>query len=111
MKQDIEIIRGTTNRFGISVVGPEGNPYEMPSGAVVRFGVKQSKTSDEYLLIKECTSAKDGVCEFAFSPGDTINIDLGRYLYDVGLEVGGDYFNIIEASSFLIKANITRHGD
>ena len=111
MKRDIEIIRGTTNKFSILVHNAYGEPYNLAGGDKIYFGVKKNRANAEYVILKECTSMKEGVCEFTLSPDDTINLDFGRYLYDVGLETGNDYYNIIEASTLLINTNITRAGD
>lgn len=111
MKQDIEIIRGTTNTFAVTVKDKStGNLYEMAEGEIIRFGVKKKPEHEDYVLLKEFTTMTDGVCEIRIAPDDTASLPFGKYFYDVGLQSGADYFPVIKPSVFHIKANITKKG-
>lgn len=110
MKQDIAIIRGTTNTFSISISDASGNPYVLQSGDTIRFGVKSFQNNATYDISKTLTSASrvGDVYQFTISASDTINLACGGYFYDIGLQNSNGYFNIIECSNFTISQNITK---
>lgn len=109
-KQTICIVRGTTNEFSVSIIDESsGDKYELQSGEVVRFGVKKSPNDATYIVSKTITTAdSEGDFPFTLTPNDTINLPFGSYYYDVGLQSGDDYYNIIPASSFELVYNITK---
>lgn len=111
MGKNVEIIRGTSNQFDITISDINGSLYTLKSGDKILFGVKKRATDTEYVILKTVTSGENGVYSVALEPDDTANLTFGKYFYDVGLETGDDYFNIIEPSLFEIKANITKWGD
>lgn len=107
-KQKITIVRGTTNSFAIAITDEEGEAYELESGEVLRFGVKKTPNDAQYILTKEFSTADEND-EYPFSivPDDTINLPFGTYYYDIGLQSGSNYFNIIPASDFVVAYNVT----
>jgi hypothetical protein len=111
MTKDIKMIRGTSRTFKISVTDAEGNPYTLKDGEKVIFGVKKQATDEELLICKVVTECVDGVCEVELDPEDTVDLAVGQYFYDVGLESGEDYYIIVEPSTLNIAANITKWGD
>lgn len=113
MKQDIEIIRGTSNTLEVLVTDGNGDIYTPSADEVVVFGVKKKPHFDEYVLKKKVmgSDCAAGICNILISPGDTEDLPFGKYFYDVGLQSGGDYFSIIEPSVFHIKPNVTKWGD
>ena len=50
---------------------------------------------------------KDGSYVLQISPSDTEGLDVGRYYYDVGLQIGGEYYMVIEQSLFTVLQNIS----
>ena len=110
MKQPLTIVRGTTRTISISITNENGTPYSLESGEVIRFGVKKRPSDTEYLFHKEITSPgqEAGVYTFIINPADTENANFGCYYYDVGLQSGTSYFNIIECSEFRITHNVTK---
>lgn len=108
--QSLTIVKGTTNAFLISVVDALGNPYEMSGSEVMIFGVKASEYDTEYLLSKTITPADlvDGKYQFKLQPEDTEQLPFGSYLFDVGLQSGSEFYNIIECSRFVLDRNITK---
>lgn len=108
---DIKMIRGTSRTFEISVTDADGNPYTLQDGERVIFGVKKQTTDEELLVCKVVTECTDGVCRVELDPVDTVDLALGRYYYDVGLESGEDYYIIVETSVFNLAANVTKWGD
>lgn len=110
MKQDIEIIRGTTNTFNIEVKDADGAAYALAGGEKLVFGVKANKSNTAYDIVKILTSENANPSsgyELELCPEDTANLPCGRYCYDIGLQSGTDYYNIIECSHFIIAHNIT----
>lgn len=111
MKQDIEIVRGTTNTFEVLITDNDGEPYQLSSNDKVYFGIKRKPTDLEPIFSKEGINGEDGQCVIILKPEDTINLAGGRYYYDVGLQHGIDFFNIIPLSILDIIHNVTSRGD
>lgn len=110
MVQKVEIVRGTSNTLSIAVTDANGNPYTIVNGETVIFGVKK-KVTDEELLIKKAAFVEDsGVYTIRLYPEDTKNMPCGAYCYDVGLQSGENFYNIIETSPFVIHHEITKWG-
>lgn len=109
-KQPIRIVRGTTNGVSIAITDEAtGDPYVLGEGEILRFGVKNLPTETTYIFTKEVTEANEGdEYVFTIDPSDTIGLSFGSYWYDIGLQSGDDYYNIIPASSFELVYNITK---
>lgn len=111
--QPLFVIRGTTEPINVILETDLGDSRPLVDGEVLRFGVKKKPTDEECLIQKELTKA-DAVGnlsnEFIFmlSPADTQDLDFGCYYYDVGLQNGAEYFNVIPCSEFHIGHNITK---
>lgn len=107
----LEIVRGTTNAFGLTVTDEDGAAYTLEEGQALVFGLRD-KRSDERILIKQITHATAGEYYLELEPGDTADLEPGIYMYDVGMQHGsGVFYNVIEASQFTIKPNVTKLGD
>lgn len=112
MVQCIDIVRGTTLPMALEVTDANGTAYTLASGEKILFGVKKKATDEAAVFIKEAAAADtDGQYTITIDPEDTMDLEPGRYCYDVGLESGGDYYNIIEPSGFNILPNVTKRGD
>lgn len=110
--QDIEIVRGTTNTFGITVKDDNGNDFTLKSGQVLVFALKKRPKDEETVLVKKVTNRIEGVYYLEIAPEDTADLESGKYFYDVGMQQGADvFYNIIESSVFDIKPNISKLGD
>lgn len=112
MKQPITMVRGTTQTISINLADATGAAYVLAEGDVLRFGVKKCPTDKQCLLIKELTSANAdentaGLYVLNLSPADTEPLDPGYHFYDVGLQIGTEYINVIECSKFELLPNIT----
>ena len=107
--QTLSIVRGTTMSIIIAIDQVNGEEYTMANDDTLRFCVKRNASDSDYVINKEITNAssKDGGYELVLSPEDTENLDVGRYYYDVGLQIGGEYFMIIETSIFNVTQNIS----
>lgn len=111
MAQGIEIVRGTTNTLEINVVDADGVAYTAPSTAKIIFGVKKKASDDAPLFVKVATIAgAAGQYQVTLDPADTEALEFGRYLYDVGLQSGATFHNIIPPAPFEIVANVTKWG-
>lgn len=109
MQQPLHIIRGTTQTVKITVKTTGGADYTLADGEVLRFGVKRDPSDKEFVIEKELTSAHydSGVYVLTINPADTAELDFGEYHYDVGLQVGSNYYNVIECSTFSVEYNVT----
>lgn len=110
MKNDIEIIRGTTNTFEITVTNAHGELYNLTSNEQLLFGIKKNYTDTEYIFVKAVKVGENGVYSVTLRPEDTKMCDCCKYFYDVAIQSGTDFYNVIEASNFTIKKNITSWG-
>lgn len=112
-RQDVEIIRGTTNTLEVVVTDADGNLYTPGADEVIIFGVKKRPEHEECVLMKKIRGSEcaEGICTIELSPADTARLPFGKYIYDVGLRSGDDYHNIIPPSAFHIEANVTEWGD
>lgn len=112
MIKPLEIVRGTTNTFGITVTDSEGNAMTLSSGQVLVFGLKRKPYNEERALVKKIThTIGAGEYYLELEPEDTAELDPGPYLYDVSLQSGDAFYSVIEPSPFLIKPNVTQIGD
>lgn len=112
MAQKIEVVRGTTNIFNITVTNAEDGIYELLSGEKLLFGVKKNPEKEvDPIISKTVTAITDGVYVVTIDPEDTASLAFGKYFYDVGLESGSKFYNIIEASPFFVQPNVTKRGD
>ena len=105
----IEVVRGTSHTFRISILDEFGQPYVMQPGEILRMGVKDEVDAQEYVLEKEVdyTFNIGGEYIIILQPSDTLFLDCKKYWYDVGLQSGVDYFMVIECSPFVVRQNIT----
>lgn len=110
MVQKIEIVRCTTNTIQVSVSDANGAPYNLGSNEKIVFGLKVKPGDAELLLVKTAEIIGEGLFKFVLCPEDTENLPAGRYSYDVGLDNGTDYFNVIEPSPFVLEPNVTCRG-
>lgn len=112
MVQAIDMVRGTTLPMTLEVTDANGKLYTLGTGERILFGVKKTPGDENPLFVLEAVAQGDaGQYTITVYPENTQDLEPGRYWYDVGLESGGDYFNIIEPSGFTILPNITKKGD
>lgn len=103
----LSVVRGTTSTIRIDVTDANGTPYALGTGEVLRFGVKRNAASTEYLIRKDITSGT-GSYLVTLTPEDTAGLAITQYLFDVGLQSGENYYNVIPATVFDVQANITK---
>lgn len=110
MQTDIEVVRGTTNTLKITVTDSSGELYNLDANEKMLFGVKKNHTDSTYILIKTIETCENGVYTVSLRPEDTELCDCCKYYYDVAIQSGDDFYNVIEASVFHVKKNITCWG-
>lgn len=103
----LSVVRGTTNTIRIDVTDANGMPYVLGTGEVLRFGVKRNAASPGYLIRKDITGGT-GAYLVTLMPEDTIGLTVSQYLFDVGLQSGDNYYNVIPATFFNVLGNITK---
>lgn len=107
MAQRIEVVRGTTNTFEISIVDSGGAAYNLGTNEKIMFGIKKKPEDKETIFTVTAEIMSSGFFKVKISPSHTENLPFGKYWYDVGLQNGEDFYNIIEANPFKIVPNIT----
>lgn len=110
MTQVIEIVRGTTNTLEINVTDANGVAYTTAAGEKIVFGVKKKPGDTELLIVKTASFVTVGTYLVTLDPDDTANLAYGRYMYDVGLQSGNAFYNIVEPSYFVVTDNVTSRG-
>lgn len=112
-KHDLSIVRGTSNVFGLAITNADGTPFVLEDNQTLVFAVKKNPKKYDRVLVKKVShSVEEGIYYLELFPSDTTDIEPGRYYYDVGLQYGESvFFNVIEASVFEIKPNISQLGD
>lgn len=112
MVQGIDMVRGTTVPISLEITDENGTPYALKSGEKILFGVKRHATDDAALFVKAAVAGDEiGTYVVTIYPEDTLELEAAKHYYDVGLESGGNYYNIVEPSPFMILPNITKKGD
>lgn len=110
MQTDIEVVRGTTNTLKITVTDSSGELYNLDANEKMLFGVKKNHTDSTYIFIKTIETCENGIYTVSLRPEDTELCDCCKYYYDVAIQSGDDFYNVIEASVFHVKKNITKWG-
>lgn len=106
----IEIVRGTTLPINITVMDESNKLRSLADGEKIIFGIKRKESDKDPIFSKVATKDIDGTFNVTITPDDTANLDYGKYFYDVSLQSGENFFNIIEASPFIIRINVTYRG-
>lgn len=108
MKNDLEILAGTTVALTVSVKNATGAPRESEEGERVYFGIKSHLGEEELLLVKEAEpTEKIGEYSVAIAPTDTAEMEQGRYVYDVTLHSGENVYSVVPPSSIYVLRGIT----
>lgn len=113
MAHKLEIVRGTSNVFGISVKNEDdGTPYNLSGSESLVFGLKRGIRDESCVLVKPITHKIDDVYYLELKPEDTAGLEHGLYHYDIGLQSGEHaFFNVIPMNDFMILPNAAKCGD
>lgn len=115
MEQNLKMVRARTEVFNIALTDENGQPYVLTGNQKMIFGVKKDFADGNYMLKKEITSAdatdNEGEYVLSIAAADTANVAWGKFFYDIGLQDGDNYYNVIEPSRFDIQPNVTKKGE
>ena len=78
-EQNIELTRGDTGLFTISLVNNNGTPYVPQLGDSLRFAMSRS-FGKEVILTKQIPIE---TLTLEILPSDTSSLDFGKYVYDI----------------------------
>ncbi len=113
-QQPLFMVRGTTYPISVVLTNEIDGSRPLVEGELLRFGIKKRREDEQCVVTKELdsTSVNEGTESeyiFVLSPIDTKELPAGRYYYDIGLQNGGEYINVVPCSEFHIMHNITSH--
>lgn len=105
MQKYIKIYRGDTLAFDLEV---EGLTADLKSAC---FSCKSSYSDPAYVFQKKLndgiTKTGTGKYHVRVAPGDTDDVEPGRYFYDLQLSVGEDIYTVL-SGTLEIMADVTR---
>lgn len=108
---NIKIPARRTIDLVIDLVGANGETYQMAEGETLRFGMKRTTGVPVCCLQKSVTaeaySATLGGYVITLRPEDTAELPAGPYFYDVGLQIGEEYFPVVETAHINLTPNVT----
>lgn len=100
---NINLIRGDSGAFAISIVDTNGSPVALTDGDVLTFTLRRTPRSPTIVLQKTIT---DGT--LTINPSDTQDMPFGSYVYDVELKRADGYTDtIISPHEFLLLEEVT----
>lgn len=95
----ITMTRGDTLSFGIELFDGEGNPFT-DTFTGMYFSCKKSFNDQKVTFQKSLgdgiSNVGDGQYVVRVAPEDTVNLEAGKYFYDLQLEVNGDVYTPIK---------------
>jgi hypothetical protein len=100
---DIEFRRGNTHFIRITPL-LNGSPYVLSGDDEMRLTVKP--------LLKNCIMIEkivraNGENVICFLPEDTVKIPPGKYRYDCGINIGGQFHTFIKQADFVLLPIVT----
>lgn len=106
----LSVTRGRSMIFSFDVsFEDDSEQFVFTSGDILRFGVKKRYLDSNCLITKTAQISEPGnTVSFCLSPDDTVNLAIGDYYYDIGLERGTEYYDVVKCSSFSIRPNVTK---
>lgn len=106
----LEITRGTTMSFLLTIQNDDGTIYYLKNGEKLIFGVKFDTEKEDYLIKKIITeeSRQENAYRISLNPEDTQKMDFKDYRYDIGLQTNdGDYYMLVLCSPFVVNKAVT----
>ena len=97
----IQITRGDSGYFDITLLNADGSTYAMQEGDVLEFTVKKNTKTEEVLIHKTGQNIE-------ILPADTKNLKYGTYTYDVQFTSAvGLVDTVITPSAFIVAEEVT----
>lgn len=107
----LSMVRGTSQIINLLAANVDEKSFAFQENDKAFFGVKKRATDVDCLILKESMPGVGNQLTFSFVPEDTENLQFGSYYYDIGLQRGEDYYNLIPYSEFRLVPNITERED
>lgn len=105
---NLNIIKGTTIAFYVTIRNEDGTEYVLQSGDKLIFGIKQNPENSDYDVCKIVTEASGNGYLIELEPADTADLQPGHYYFDIGLQTAtGAYYMVIPCSQCLIMPAVT----
>ena len=106
----LSVTRGRSMIFSFDASSEdESEQFVFTTGDILRFGIKKRYLDSNCLIVKTAQiSEPSNTVSFYLSPDDTIDLAIGDYYYDIGLERGTEYYDVIKYNPFTILPNITK---
>ena len=103
----IEMVRGNTRNLPFALIRDDKEPFLLGDGDFIRFVVKAAYYKEPLIDKRAGKDAQDanGVCTVILKPADTSSLDVSEYQYDLGIQIGDDFYTIITESPFKLIAN------
>lgn len=112
----VEIIRGSSKDLELVIEDDEGEPVDLTGGQIY-FTVKKhidevvpliQKSSSDAAQI-EFTDPKGGTSRIHLFPGDTYQLELREYTFDIWfINASGKRFVVVPPSTFEVVAGVTK---
>lgn len=112
----IQVIRGASKTFELTVTHDDGTAYDLTAARVV-LTIKLNRDATSPTIQKdssagaaqvEIAAPRTGVAKIKLVPADTQTLDLGLYPFDVWVIKGGDRLPVIPRSTFEVLEALTR---
>ena len=116
LENSVELFRGTTKILALEVKDAEGEHIDITGSRIV-FTVKCRIEDRENVIQKdsdvgateiEIDKPKEGHALMKLVPSDTVNLELGGYVFDIWIVLAsGEQHLIVGPSELTIKAGVT----
>lgn len=101
----VQLTRGDTAYLNVTIKNDiDSSEYNMQDGDTLTLTVKKSVKDTDFSFQKKVA----GTANIKIEPDDTKNLAVGKYKYDVQLNVAnGDVFTIIPVTAFELLEEVT----
>ena len=103
---NISVTRGDTLDVTIEILYPDGSPYTVRDGDVIRFALKQRYTDVEPLILKEIPHAGMNL-RLEAEETKTLKAGGAPYVYDIQITLeGGTVCTFIDRAKFTVTEEV-----
>lgn len=99
----ISHVRGTTIQIPVEAVFEDGTEYTFDPTDIVVFAMHKDGSTTRALT--KIARPDAGIVLIEIAALDTINLDPGIYIYEISVQSGTDFFNIIPPSVYELLEN------
>lgn len=100
---NINMIRGDSGVFTITITDTDGTPVELTDGDVLTFTLRRAARNPAIVLQKIIVGG-----ELNIKPSDTEGLAFGAYVYDIELRRADGYVDtVIPPHKFLLMEEVT----